>query len=226
MDGELLISPVAHEDALKKMGIITDRVINVGGFAEPQREFLEFHRTNVVLKRESNTWTGAETGALRLADLSIPCFCPRKQERRLFSILSFCENNEVYDSLSGVSERGAWSDWIEYFLLGVARMSEDALSQASRINGKPIEWQKTVAGDSTNAPLRVVELLAANPFITAKGAAKKLSFAFTTAQRAIERLDRLGIVKQVGDAKRDRVYCAKALLDILEEPARLTPAGH
>jgi len=50
--------------------------------------------------------------------------------------------------------------------------------------------------------------------------------AFTTAQRAIERLERLGIVKQSGDAKRDRVYCANALLEILEEPARLkSPEG-
>ncbi len=132
---------------------------------------------------------------------------------------------DYYDGLRSVSERGAWNDWLEYFLQGVARMSEDALSRAARINSKLIEWQKKVAGDSTNAPLRVVELLAANPFITAKGAAEKLGVAFTTAQRAIERLERLGIVKQSGDAKRDRVYCAKALLDILEEPARLTPAG-
>jgi predicted restriction endonuclease len=50
-NGELLVSPVAHEDSLNKMGIITDRVVNVGGFAEPQREFLEFHRGNVFLKR-------------------------------------------------------------------------------------------------------------------------------------------------------------------------------
>jgi len=130
---------------------------------------------------------------------------------------------DYYDGLRGVSERGEWNEWLEYFLQGVARMSEDALSRAARINSKLIEWQKKVAGDSTNAPLRVVELLAANPFITAKGAAEKLGVAFTTAQRAIERLERLGIVKQSGDSKRDRVYCAKALLDILEEPARLTP---
>jgi hypothetical protein len=39
---------------MKKMGIITDRIVNVGGFAEPQKEFLEFHRTNVFLKREVN----------------------------------------------------------------------------------------------------------------------------------------------------------------------------
>ena len=131
---------------------------------------------------------------------------------------------DYYDGLRGVSERGEWNEWLEYFLQGVARMSEDALSRAARINNKLIEWQKTVAGDSTNAPLRVVELLTANPFITAKGAAEKLGVAFTTAQRAIERLERLGIVKQSGDAKRDRVYCAKALLNILEEPARLKPA--
>jgi predicted transcriptional regulator len=69
--------------------------------------------------------------------------------------------------------------------------------------------------------LRVVELLGANPFITTKGVAERLAVAFTTAQRAIERLERAGIVKRVGDAKRDRVYCAGALLDILEEPAHL-----
>ena len=130
---------------------------------------------------------------------------------------------DYYDGLRGVSERGAWSDWLEYFLLGVARMSEDALSRAARMNTKVAEWQKKVAGDSTNAPSRVVELLAMNPYITVKGAAEKLEVAFTTGQRAIERLERLGIVKQMGDAKRDRVYCATALLDILEEPAKLRP---
>jgi len=133
---------------------------------------------------------------------------------------------DYYDSLRGVSERGAWQDWIEYFLLGVARMSEDALSRASRINATLAEWQKSVAGESTKTPLRVVELLAANPFVTAKGIAEKLGIAFTTSQRAIERLERLGIVQQVGTGKRDRIYCAKALLGILEEPAQLVPAGH
>jgi len=131
---------------------------------------------------------------------------------------------DYYDGLRGISEHGEWNEWLEYFLQGVARMSEDALSRASRINKKLADWQKKVAGDSTNTPLRVVELLAANPFITVKGAAEKLDVAFTTAQRAIEKLERLEIVKQKGDAKRDRVYCAQALLDILEEPAHLTPA--
>ena len=97
---------------------------------------------------------------------------------------------DYYDGLRGISERGAWNDWLEYFLLGVARMSEDALSRAMRINGLLAEWQKKVSGESSNNPLRVVELLGANPFITIKGAADKLTIAFTTAQRAVERLER------------------------------------
>ena len=128
---------------------------------------------------------------------------------------------DYYDGLRGVSERGAWNDWLEYFLLGVARMSEDALSRATRINQLLAQWRRKVSGESTNNPLRVVELLGANPFITTKGASETLRIAFTTAQRTIERLERAGIVKQVGEAKRGRVYCARALLDILQGPARL-----
>lgn len=51
--GELLISPVAHQESMNKMGIITERVINVGNFAEPQLEFLEFHRSNVFLTQRA-----------------------------------------------------------------------------------------------------------------------------------------------------------------------------
>ncbi|WP_213807723.1 Fic family protein [Granulicella sp. dw_53] len=129
---------------------------------------------------------------------------------------------DYYEGLRGVSESGAWNDWLEYFLIGVARTSQDALSRASRINVILAQWQRELAGESTNTPLRIVDLLAANPFITATGIASELGVAFTTAQRAIGRLERGGILKRATDAKRDRVYCAQALLDILEEPANLT----
>jgi hypothetical protein len=44
-------------------------------------------------------------------------------------------------------------------------------------------------------------------------------------QRAVDRLEALSIVAQVGEAKRDRVYCAKELLAILDEPAQLVAEG-
>ena len=132
---------------------------------------------------------------------------------------------DYYDGLRGVSERGAWQDWLEYFLLGIARMSEDALNRATRINDLLAEWRTKLAGNSTSTPLRVLDLLAANPFLTMTGTANQLKLAFTTVQRAIERMEEYGIVRKVAGAKRDRVFCAHALLEILEEPAHLRPGS-
>lgn len=130
---------------------------------------------------------------------------------------------DYYERLRGVTERGEWSEWLQYFLNGVARQAEDALGRAERINGHLAEWRVAAAGTSSRVPVALVDQLAANPFLTIKGAARRLDVAFTTAQRAVAKLEQLGIVREVSQAKRDRVYCAKALMDILEEPARLRP---
>ena len=49
-DGDLIISPVAHQPSLERMGIDTKRTVNVGGFTEGQRRFLDFHRNAVLLR--------------------------------------------------------------------------------------------------------------------------------------------------------------------------------
>jgi hypothetical protein len=43
--------------------------------------------------------------------------------------------------------------------------------------------------------------------------------------RAIGQLEKHRIIKEVSGAKRARAYCAQKLLDILEEPAQLSPSG-
>jgi len=49
-DGQLLVSPVADLASLRKMGIETDTRVNVGGFAEGQRRYLEYHRARIFLE--------------------------------------------------------------------------------------------------------------------------------------------------------------------------------
>jgi putative restriction endonuclease len=48
--GELIVSPVAHAASLNRMGVATDRVVNVGTFTSGQKHFLEFHRDSVLLR--------------------------------------------------------------------------------------------------------------------------------------------------------------------------------
>lgn len=130
---------------------------------------------------------------------------------------------DYYDGLLAVSQRGEWESWLQYFLNGVARQSEDALSRAQRINSHLAKWRKAVAGASSKIPTLLIDELAANPFLTIGKAAKDLGVAYTTVQRAMESLEKFRIITEISGAKRDRVFCAKALLDILDEPARLTP---
>ena len=131
---------------------------------------------------------------------------------------------DYYAGLRGVTERGDWETWLVYFLNGVARQSEDALSRAIRINRTLESWRREVGGRGARVALRLVDLLGENPYCTVKRAARKLSVAFTTAQRAVDTLVRADILRQVGEARRNRAYCATALLAILEEPASIVPA--
>lgn len=128
--------------------------------------------------------------------------------------------SEYYDRLLAVSRHGEWEEWLEYFLIGVARESEDAISRAERITGLLAEWRKQAA-DAGRAALQLVDLIAGNPYVTIGGVAARLGVAFTTAQRAVDVLTRLGVLTPVSDAKRGRVYCARALLEVLDEPMHL-----
>lgn len=49
-DGDVLISPVAHVESLRRMGLEPTRNTNVGSFSEGQRRYLEFHRDSVLLR--------------------------------------------------------------------------------------------------------------------------------------------------------------------------------
>lgn len=128
---------------------------------------------------------------------------------------------EYYDLLNAVRTRGAWGPWLEYFLNGVARMSEDAISRSTRINELLVAWHQALSGSASKTPLELVDLLGENPFWTTKRVAERTGVAFTTAQRAIDRLVAHNILSPVSDAKRNRVYCAKPIMTIMDEPADL-----
>ena len=128
---------------------------------------------------------------------------------------------EYYARLLAVTEEGEWEAWLGYFLAGVAQQAEDALGRAQRIHDLLLRWRERLAKAPSRLPERATELFAENPFWTVNRLATRLGVAFTTAQRAIDRLESAGIVALAGEAKRNRVYCARAILEILEQPPRL-----
>ena len=129
--------------------------------------------------------------------------------------------DEYYARLLGVTERGEWEEWMTYFLRGVVAQSEDALDRIRRIDDLFARWRHDLVSGRSRFPERVLDLFAENPFWTVRNLASRLDVAYTTAQRAIDRLEVLGVVSRVGEARRNRVYCADDILDILEEPPSL-----
>ena len=128
---------------------------------------------------------------------------------------------EYYARLLRVTTRGEWEEWLVYFLRGVALQSDDAVERIQRVDDLVARWRQLLPQRQSGIADRLLGLFVENPFWTVGGVVHRLEVAFTTAQRAIGRLESVGIVTQVGDARRNRVYCAIELLNLLERPSAL-----
>lgn len=129
--------------------------------------------------------------------------------------------DEYYKQLYNVSSKGTWREWLMYFLNGVAVQSEDVLSRAERINELLNQWKIDVASSGSQVPVDLVHHLAINPYFTISKVAEDLKISYSTVQRGVQKLEAAGIIKKTNNNKRDKVYCAKAILDILEEPTKI-----
>lgn len=126
---------------------------------------------------------------------------------------------EYYEHLLRVTRDGAWEAWLVYFLHGVAEQAEDAIGRIRRIDELFHLWSDLFAGARSANLEKVLELFAEFPFWNVPTLASKLGVAYTTARRAVDRLQSEGIVTPVGEAQRNRVYCADAVLEVLDAPS-------
>jgi predicted HTH transcriptional regulator len=106
-------------------------------------------------------------------------------------------------------------------LNGIAVQTEDVLSRAERINDLLNKWKMHVASSASSIPMLIVQYFAVNPYLTTNKIAEELKIAYSTAQRGVQKLEEAKIIKQMNSSKRDKIYCAIEILEILEEPTKL-----
>jgi Fic family protein len=122
-----------------------------------------------------------------------------------------------YDLLLAVSQAGAWSAWVTFFLEGVAQQSQDALRRSDRLLHLWQEYrQKLQSPKSSSLSLQLLDQLFSYPAITAGGAAKRLGVTHRTAQLHIEKLVRLQILREETGRRRNRVFVAPEIVRIIE----------
>jgi Fic family protein len=137
----------------------------------------------------------------------------------LLYLSAYFESNRLayYDLLLAVSQRAAWEEWLIYFLEGVRVQSQDAVKKIGRLQSLRAEYQAQI--QSRRAParlLRVVDLLFAGPVLTTRQLETVLGIPFVGAQRLIDQLIQLGILREVTGGKRNRVYRCDQIFAILE----------
>ena len=124
---------------------------------------------------------------------------------------------EYYSRLQAITERGEWEEWLVYFLEGVAVQAGDVVTRIQRIDDLASPWRRELFRGRSPLPGRALDLFIENPYWSVGGLSERLGVAFSTAQRATDRLESLGVVSIVGEARRNRIYCAWDILEVLED---------
>lgn len=145
-------------------------------------------------------------------------------ERRILSqpllyLSTFFEKNreEYYERLLLVSKKGAWRGWFEFFLQGVTTQAQHALSDAKDILELHGQYHDQL-GKSKHIPQtapRLIDEIFRGPVISIAKTSREWGVPFQAVQRGVERLRDVGILREATDRKRNRLFVASDLLNLL-----------
>ncbi|MDT0499125.1 Fic family protein [Algiphilus sp. W345] len=128
---------------------------------------------------------------------------------------------EYYRLLDAVRLTGDWEAWLDFVLEGVEQTAAGAVDTAHRLLALFHDDAARVQalGRAAANALRVFDALRRRPLARIDALAAQIGIAYPTAARAIDALQRLGIVREITGRKRERVFAYSAYLAILNEGA-------
>jgi Fic family protein len=125
---------------------------------------------------------------------------------------------EYYEHLLEVSQKGAWRQWIEFFLRAVVEQSSDAVQRSRRLLDLHQNYHQTSLEKHLPPTAgQLVEFIFMRPVLNAKIVQELIGVTFPAAQKAIHVLEEEGILVEITGSKRNKAYAAEEILNILEE---------
>lgn len=133
--------------------------------------------------------------------------------------------SHYYDLLNRVRTEGAWEEWVIFFLEGVIETASESLDTTKQISAlfsqdkQKIEQLKR----PKESALKVFSYLQEKAICRIPQAAKALEVSQPTITASLKHLQDLGIVSQLTEKKRDRMFGYTAYIDLLSkdtEPIR------
>ena len=135
--------------------------------------------------------------------------------------------SEYYNRLGAVRTNGDWEGWTDFFLDGVATIADEAVTSARELFTLVTDDRSRAldhAGASV-AAVRLFELLPRHPVVSVGFAIKQLGVSKPTAGRAVEALEKAGVLVETTGKKRDRSWVYQRYLDKLRVGTELGISG-
>jgi len=141
-----------------------------------------------------------------------------KMSKPLLYISGFFEKykSEYTGLLAEANKLGKFNNWILFFLEAIKVQSEEALEKSVKLQKLKEDLRNKIQKQTQNTSLLdIVDYLFINPYITIKKVEKMLNTSYPTAKRFVDILIEFNILKQYGESKRDKMYKAVEILNII-----------
>ena len=126
------------------------------------------------------------------------------------------------DLLLHVSEQGAWTDWIQFFLTGLRQQADEGFVRAKLLLRKRREYRATYE-DAATSTARLAQELFGKPYITIQEAADLIDMSYESGRKAVDSLVEDEVLVPHTERKWGRIYRADEILDIIERDATALP---
>lgn len=125
---------------------------------------------------------------------------------------------DYYRLLSAIRTKGDWVGWLRFFINGIGQIAADATVSARALHARVSEDRQVLLATSgaTVSAIQLFEMLPEHPVITMPLVTRLLPTSKPTAGKAIDLLIRAGVLCEVGERKRDRLYRYERYLQILD----------
>jgi len=120
---------------------------------------------------------------------------------------------EYYDRLDEVRKKGNYEQWVKFFLNAIIATCKDSIQTIENLSN--LHAKNVAKIPQTKMALALLEYLEKNPIIDIKRTAEELSVSYNGLSKAVALFVQNGMLKETTSAKRNRVFCYHAYLDIL-----------
>lgn len=142
----------------------------------------------------------------------------------LLYLSAYFERNhlEYYDRLLAVSQRGEWGVWLRFFLTGMRDQALEAAGRVKALQDLRARHRDLLASQRDASRLgQVLVFLLGHPIVTVRQVQAGLGLGdYKTVQRYVEKLERIGILREVTGQRRNRLYRADEILEVIEGSLR------